>query len=277
MNKIIGLSLLFLFSFGLMACGDDDSMHTVRFVDHQGNTLKTQVVEDGQHAQAPTHPERNGFTFVGWSHSVHVIREDLTIRALYKQDGLMEALETWIDIIHNTDNYTDTIEIYRGNQKLETRVHKRTANRLLAFFDFDSDSSEVILSYASGSYTWYERDLGSSCFESIVIGEDNDDDGESIWNMFSAQSSRRSMIPTTVDADWFQFDDNKATLRNNHFSSLRNFTTAQGSFTDYQITVNEDNIIVRIEFMANNVVNHYVITIDQVGETTVSLPTEMCE
>ena len=57
---------------------------TVEFSDYEGNVLKTQVVEWGQDAVAPTElPEVEGHHFVGWSEVFTNVKEDLYVSANY--------------------------------------------------------------------------------------------------------------------------------------------------------------------------------------------------
>gem|GEM_PF-6854204 len=59
-------------------------LHTVRFVDWNGDLLKEEQVPDGRSATAPPDPERLGYTFVEWSEDFTNISADVTIMALYK-------------------------------------------------------------------------------------------------------------------------------------------------------------------------------------------------
>jgi uncharacterized repeat protein (TIGR02543 family) len=57
--------------------------HTVTFKDHDGTELKTQKVEHGRAATAPTAPTRTGYTFTGWDKEFTNITGDLTVTAQY--------------------------------------------------------------------------------------------------------------------------------------------------------------------------------------------------
>lgn len=67
--------------------------YKVKFVDHNGSILKTQVVNSGAGATAPTNytksykDSKTGYTmlFNGWSTSFSNVRADLTVKAVYKE------------------------------------------------------------------------------------------------------------------------------------------------------------------------------------------------
>ena len=60
------------------------SAYTVTFVDYDGTTLKTENVNSGESATAPTNPTRKGYTFTGWDKSYDNISESITITAQYE-------------------------------------------------------------------------------------------------------------------------------------------------------------------------------------------------
>lgn len=59
--------------------------YTVTFVDWDGTVLKTQTVEEGSSATAPSNPTRDGYTFIGWSGSYTNVTSNLTIMAQYEE------------------------------------------------------------------------------------------------------------------------------------------------------------------------------------------------
>jgi uncharacterized repeat protein (TIGR02543 family) len=56
---------------------------TVRFLDWNGNVLKTQIVERGANATPPASPTREGYTFSGWSGSYTNVQADVDVTATY--------------------------------------------------------------------------------------------------------------------------------------------------------------------------------------------------
>ena len=60
---------------------------TVTFYDYDGTTiLKTQQVEQGGNATAPTAPEHEGYTFIGWDKDFTNVQSDLKVTAQYRQN-----------------------------------------------------------------------------------------------------------------------------------------------------------------------------------------------
>ena len=59
------------------------NVFTVTFVDYNDAVLKTQKVEWGKAATAPSDPTREGYTFKGWDKDFSTITADLTVKAQY--------------------------------------------------------------------------------------------------------------------------------------------------------------------------------------------------
>ena len=62
--------------------------YTVTFVDWDGSIISTQRVEYGKSATAPAAPEREGYTFSGWSADFSYITGNATITALYGDEAV---------------------------------------------------------------------------------------------------------------------------------------------------------------------------------------------
>lgn len=64
--------------------------YTVQFVDWDGTVLKSVLIGEGGQAFAPENPERDGYTFIGWSQSEVVdVQANTTVTAQYQQ-GVLE-------------------------------------------------------------------------------------------------------------------------------------------------------------------------------------------
>ncbi|MCR5808772.1 MAG: InlB B-repeat-containing protein [Clostridiales bacterium] len=58
--------------------------YTVTFVDWNGTVLKEQEVNEGEAAEAPNDPVREGYVFTGWDKDYSCVKSDLTVTALYE-------------------------------------------------------------------------------------------------------------------------------------------------------------------------------------------------
>lgn len=61
--------------------------YTVKFVDINGNEIKTQEVFAGESATAPTAPVVEGKVFNGWDKSFTNVNSDITVKATYREAG----------------------------------------------------------------------------------------------------------------------------------------------------------------------------------------------
>jgi len=71
--------------------------YTVTFVDWNSTILKTQTVNHGSSATAPTTPTRVGYTFSGWDKAFSNVTDDLTVTALYTDDSQPTYTVTFAD------------------------------------------------------------------------------------------------------------------------------------------------------------------------------------
>ena len=69
--------------------------YTVTFVDWDGTTLKTEMVDHGADATAPTNPTRTGFTFIGWSTNFSNITGNTTVTAQYQINTYTVTFVNW--------------------------------------------------------------------------------------------------------------------------------------------------------------------------------------
>lgn len=62
---------------------DDNEEYTVKFYGKNGELLKTETVEEGEDAIAPTAPKIDGYEFKRWSRNFESVESDLTVNAIY--------------------------------------------------------------------------------------------------------------------------------------------------------------------------------------------------
>ena len=60
--------------------------YTVTFQDWNGTVLKTEAVDSGKAATAPTDPSRSGYVFIGWDKAFNNITGNLTVTAQYEKN-----------------------------------------------------------------------------------------------------------------------------------------------------------------------------------------------
>lgn len=78
--------------------------YTVTFVDWDGTTLKTQTVEEGSSAIAPSNPTREGYTFTGWDVNYSNITSNLTVAAQYTIATYTVTFVDWDGTVLKTEN-----------------------------------------------------------------------------------------------------------------------------------------------------------------------------
>lgn len=69
--------------------------YTVTFKDLDGNVIDTQTVSEGHSATAPSAPEIEHYTFIGWDFGVTNIRDDMEITAQYTKNKYSVVFINW--------------------------------------------------------------------------------------------------------------------------------------------------------------------------------------
>ena len=141
--------------------------YTVKFCDWNGTVLKTQTVQQGQSATAPTAPTREGYTFAGWDKAFTNIQSDLSVYAVYTQNTPQEYTITfnagangWIEgadwHAHDLRVAGFTSPMYRAQSKVEklrftvNRTKGNTKYFCLSELEFyDANGNKIALSASS--------------------------------------------------------------------------------------------------------------------------------
>lgn len=90
-----------------------DEKYTVTFKNDNGEILKTEEVPSGNAATPPNPPEKEGYTFIGWSQDFNHITSDSEIFAQYRKNEMLP-------IPDNTDN--ETINTTKPINPVEEKV-----------------------------------------------------------------------------------------------------------------------------------------------------------
>ena len=115
--------------------------YTVTFVDWNGTVLKTQTVEEGSSATAPSNPSRVGYNFTGWDKSFNNITSDLTVTAQYEIDrsGLTSdttALAIEYGVEKNLIINVDTLKISTDLSSIMIKNSQGDSSKTNTIFDW---------------------------------------------------------------------------------------------------------------------------------------------
>ena len=76
----------------------------VTFLDYNDTILSVQEVEDGEAAETPSNPTREGYTFVGWDNDFSTITEHLTVKAQYTINRYRVEFHDWDNTLIKVDS-----------------------------------------------------------------------------------------------------------------------------------------------------------------------------
>lgn len=80
-------------------------VYTVTFVDEDGTELSTQNVEEGNDAEVPVSPSKEGYIFTGWDTGVTNVHSNLTITAEYKKKQYSVSFIDWENRTFESESY----------------------------------------------------------------------------------------------------------------------------------------------------------------------------
>ena len=143
--------------------------YTVTFVDKDGNTLKTEVIKEGNAATAPSAPSVTGYHFTGWDKAFDNVTSDLTVKAQY---AINVYTVTFTDKDGNTLK-TESVEHGKGatapSAPSVTGYHFTSWDK--AFDNVTSDLT-VMAQYAINVYTvtFVDKDGNTLKTENVEYG-----------------------------------------------------------------------------------------------------------
>ena len=143
--------------------------YKVTFIDHDGTVLKVQQVYWGESATAPSDPQKDGYTFIGWDKDFSVVKNELTVVAKYK------AIEPEYDIkINGFDTRGETtgfskndgLFLFKKGTRIDSSLYwYKVAIRRIS-------SSYVVTAVAkTGEATPTEYDYLLICYEQDTSGK----------------------------------------------------------------------------------------------------------
>lgn len=133
----------------------EQAKYTVTFVDYDYTTLKTQEVDCGEDATAPTTPTHANMTFDKWSDSFTNVKANTTVRALYTVSGVSAEL--------SIDGNPDYVE---QGQSISFNMYVKASAAAQAAFQYawlDNEGEELSWEESSTktSYTAAEAGAGT--------------------------------------------------------------------------------------------------------------------
>ena len=138
--------------------------YTVTFKDYDGRTIKTETVEKGKSATAPSNPTREGYTFKGWDKSFNSITSDLSVMATYDRITFTVTFKDYNGTVlkQETVNYNEnatapanpsrTGYTFTGWDKDYTKVKSNL--EVTATYQENSADTTYAIVYNLGDGTW---------------------------------------------------------------------------------------------------------------------------
>ncbi len=125
--------------------------YTVVFKDYDGTVLKTEEIEEGMSAVAPTDPSREGYTFTGWDKELDNVTSDLEVKAVYD-------IKTYVVKFLDMDGvqFVETQMVKYGHSAVAPKprtVDGYTFKKWDKDFDYITSNLEVTAIYDINKYT----------------------------------------------------------------------------------------------------------------------------
>jgi uncharacterized repeat protein (TIGR02543 family) len=144
--------------------------HTVTFKDHDGTVLKTQTVEHGSAATAPSDPTRAGYTFTGWNIAFTHVTSNLTVTALYSEIGA--PVTYTVTFLDHDGKILKTEIVNPGASATAPQNPSRTGYTFTgwdAAFSNVTDHLSVTALYSIITYTVIFKDYDGTVLETEIV------------------------------------------------------------------------------------------------------------
>ena len=151
-------------SFNIKTAPEEPIYYTVTFKDWDETVLKEEQVLRGKAATPPADPVREGYTFTGWDKDFSNVQSDLTVTALYEQNGVEppipdEAIAVRLD--PKSCSSWSTVYLYAWDAKQTpiagawpgTKVNKDSDGWWSYTFDNKITNVNIIWNNGSGAQT----------------------------------------------------------------------------------------------------------------------------
>ena len=185
-------------SFTVSAKADEPEIieHTVTFVAN-GETIKTETVVDGAAATAPEAPAVDGKWFAGWDVDFSAVTGDITVTAIYKDNGVFKhASNDELIVLGGKVPYSPFAPgAYDSwNKKLVLEVGSFTDIKDWGWAAFNSETFQYGYIINGGEPIWADA-------YTVTAGQD-------IWNAISGMASNCSRFSGMLNAAALQMGDN---------------------------------------------------------------------
>lgn len=111
--------------------------YTVKYVDSDGKVLSTQKVKEGDNAEVPESPQKDGQIFIGWNANAMNVQGDLTITAVYAP---VQYTVAFVDSVNNTISF----DTYKYGEKLTPPNISEVEGREFVGWDAVIDGKDTV-------------------------------------------------------------------------------------------------------------------------------------
>ena len=123
--------------------------HSINFLDHEGNIIKTQIVEHGKSGVAPIAPSRNGYIFKEWDKNYQVVNEDIVVNPIYETITYDLVFNPNLEMVKTTWNNKDSFV-----NELYTDLHSWFASNVSNISGLSFNQGTYTLTLNNQTATW---------------------------------------------------------------------------------------------------------------------------